>query len=134
MSRPLPRSGPRREKRTLLELPDAPDLARVILRQARCHPERLVQADADAAADWRAVLQRALALGLFLQGHCDGQDRVGVMLPASRAATLAWLALLLAGKTPVMLNWTTGAANFRHCIELARDPHGTDIAASAGTD
>jgi len=41
------------------------------------------------------------------------------MLPASRAATLAWLALLLAGKTPVMLNWTTGAANFRHCIELA---------------
>lgn len=116
---PAPAQWAAQGERTLLELPDAPDLARVILRQARCHPERLVQADADAAADWRAVLQRALALGLFLQGHCDGQDRVGVMLPASRAATLAWLALLLAGKTPVMLNWTTGAANFRHCIELA---------------
>ncbi len=104
---------------TLLELPEAPDLVRVILRQARRHPARLVQADADGAADWRTVLLRALALGLFLRQYCAGQERVGVMLPASKAASLTWLALLLAGKTPVMLNWTTGAANFRHCIELA---------------
>ncbi|MBQ3059391.1 MAG: AMP-binding protein [Desulfovibrio sp.] len=116
---PAPAQWAAQGESALLDLPEAPDMVRVILRQARRHPERLVQADAEGAADWRTVLLRALALGLFLQRHCAGQERVGVMLPASRAASLTWLALLLAGKTPVMLNWTTGAANFRHCIELS---------------
>ena len=36
------------------------------------------------------------------------QERVGVLLPASMAAYLVIFAIQLAGKTPVMLNWTLG--------------------------
>lgn len=36
------------------------------------------------------------------------EDRIGIMLPASVAANVTILATLLAGKTPVMINWTLG--------------------------
>jgi long-chain-fatty-acid--[acyl-carrier-protein] ligase len=39
---------------------------------------------------------------------------VGLMLPASVASDMAFLGLHLAGKLPVMLNWTTGPANLAH--------------------
>lgn len=45
--------------------------------------------------------------------------RVGVMLPASVAADVTVLGLLLAGKTPVMINWTLGARTVRHVIEIS---------------
>ena len=44
-------------------------------------------------------------------------DAVGVLLPASVAADLVFFALHLAGKLPVMLNWTTGPANLAHAVE-----------------
>ena len=44
-------------------------------------------------------------------------DAVGVLLPASVAADLAFFGLHLAGKLPVMLNWTTGPANLAHAVE-----------------
>ncbi|MBQ4492895.1 MAG: AMP-binding protein, partial [Deltaproteobacteria bacterium] len=61
---------------------------------------------------------RTLALSLHLRRECP-EARVGLMLPASIAACVGWLALLLAGKTPVMLNWTTGPTNFGHCVRLS---------------
>jgi long-chain-fatty-acid--[acyl-carrier-protein] ligase len=39
---------------------------------------------------------------------------VGLMLPASAASDVAFLGLHLAGKLPVLLNWTTGPANLAH--------------------
>ncbi len=39
---------------------------------------------------------------------------VGLMLPASAASDIAFLGLHLAGKLPVLLNWTTGPANLAH--------------------
>ncbi|MCL4195780.1 MAG: AMP-binding protein, partial [Thermoguttaceae bacterium] len=47
-------------------------------------------------------------------------DAVGVLLPASVAADLVYLALHLAGKLPVMLNWTTGPAGMGHGVEKTR--------------
>ena len=44
------------------------------------------------------------------------EPHVGVMLPASVAADLVFYGLHLAGKTPVMMNWTTGPANLAHGI------------------
>jgi len=41
-------------------------------------------------------------------------SKVGVLLPASAACDVALLALHLAGKLPVVLNWTTGPANLAH--------------------
>ena len=46
------------------------------------------------------------------------EEHVGVMLPASVAADLSFFGLHLAGKVPVMLNWTTGPANLAHGIRV----------------
>ncbi len=44
-------------------------------------------------------------------------DRVGIMMPAAAAANVMYLATLLAGKTPVMVNWTLGPGVLAHCLE-----------------
>src|SRR5207248_760403 len=43
---------------------------------------------------------------------------IGILLPASVACDVAFLALHLAGKLPVLLNWTTGPANLAHAARL----------------
>jgi long-chain-fatty-acid--[acyl-carrier-protein] ligase len=48
---------------------------------------------------------------------------VGLMLPASVACDLAFLGLTLAGKVPVVLNWTTGPANLAHAVKVAGLTH-----------
>jgi long-chain-fatty-acid--[acyl-carrier-protein] ligase len=46
-------------------------------------------------------------------------DRIGVMLPSSSGAYLIILSTMLAGKVPVMLNWTAGVKSLDHCVNLA---------------
>lgn len=46
------------------------------------------------------------------------EDRIAIMLPASMGAYLAILAIQLAGKTPVMLNWTLGARYLEEMMDL----------------
>jgi long-chain-fatty-acid--[acyl-carrier-protein] ligase len=43
---------------------------------------------------------------------------VGLMLPSSVACDMSLLAMYLAGKLPVLLNWTTGPANLAHAARL----------------
>jgi long-chain-fatty-acid--[acyl-carrier-protein] ligase len=43
---------------------------------------------------------------------------VGLLLPASVGADLAFLGLHLAGKLPVLLNWTTGPGNLAHAAKV----------------
>lgn len=43
---------------------------------------------------------------------------VGLLLPAAVGADIAFLGLSLAGKLPVILNWTTGPANLAHAAKL----------------
>ncbi len=45
-------------------------------------------------------------------------DNVGLMLPASVGNDVAFMALHLAGKLPVLLNWTTGPGNLAHAARL----------------
>ena len=45
-------------------------------------------------------------------------NRIGVMLPSSTAAYLTILAVLLAGKVPVMINWTAGVKAIDHGADL----------------
>ena len=96
-----------------------------LVRLAPQHPALATPATATAqnpssALTRRAALTRALALAAFLRTAPEtGQEsRVGIMLPASSAAALSWLAVLLAGKIPVMANWTVGEANLRHCLRF----------------
>lgn len=55
--------------------------------------------------------------------------RVGIMLPALQSTTLLIAATYLAGKVPVMLNWTVGKKVLEHCVDTA----GINIIFTAGT-
>ena len=70
-----------------------------------------------------AFWTRAVVLSLFLRRRVGSGQPLGIMLPASSAAAMCWLAVLLSGNTPVMLNWTTGVRNLRHALSLTRVHH-----------
>jgi acyl-CoA synthetase (AMP-forming)/AMP-acid ligase II/1-acyl-sn-glycerol-3-phosphate acyltransferase/acyl carrier protein len=48
---------------------------------------------------------------------------IGLLLPASPACDIAFLGLHLAGKLPVILNWTTGPANLEHAARIMELSH-----------
>jgi long-chain-fatty-acid--[acyl-carrier-protein] ligase len=74
--------------------------------------------DVAAADDLAGVLtcERLLvgALTMSRRFAAVPATNVGLMLPASVGCDLAFLGLHLAGKLPVVLNWTTGPANLAH--------------------
>lgn len=109
---------PTGEARTL-SVPDGRNLVETAFRQAMRSPSRLMLADGAAALSARDMIMRAFVLTSFIKAKAGNGERVGIMLPASAAAVLAWLGALMAGKTPVMCNWTSGAANFSHGLEAA---------------
>lgn len=47
------------------------------------------------------------------------EERIAIMLPASVGAYIAILAILFAGKTPVMLNWTLGPRYMEEMMQLS---------------
>src|SRR5262249_48966635 len=76
--------------------------------------------DVAAADDLAGVLayERMLVGALVLARRFAPMpaENVGLMLPASVGCDLAVLALQLAGKLPVVLNWTTGPVNLAHAV------------------
>ncbi len=56
------------------------------------------------------------------------EERVGILLPALQSTTLLIAACYLAGKVPVMLNWTVGKKVLLHCLETT----GVETILSAG--
>ncbi len=87
------------------------------VRRALRQPGDVAAADElSGALSYRRLLVGARLLGDRFRG-LPGQA-IGVMLPASVAADLAFLALHLAGKLPAMLNWTTGPANLAHAVKI----------------
>jgi len=56
------------------------------------------------------------------------KKHVGIMLPALQSTTLLIIATYMAGKIPVMLNWTVGHKVLSHCVEIAD----IDVIISAG--
>jgi len=64
---------------------------------------------------------REIKAGVYLfakKFHGFEGKYVAVMLPASVACYVTVLAILMAGKIPVMLNWTAGERNLRFAIDL----------------
>lgn len=62
---------------------------------------------------------RRLLVGARLMSKRFSQlegDAVGILLPASVAADVVFFGLHLAGKLPVLLNWTTGPGNLAHAV------------------
>ncbi len=45
-------------------------------------------------------------------------DNIGIMLPATAGAGLVIMATLVAGKVPLMINWTVGDGNIEHVLKV----------------
>ena len=98
-------------------VPEGATIPEVFLRQAARGPGRAVIADqASGVRTYRDIITSVYALKPVLE-RIEGQY-VGIMLPASVGAVVLYLAVLFSGKTPVMVNWTTGVRNMTHGLDL----------------
>jgi len=61
---------------------------------------------------------RALILAGYLK-NLPG-EYIGIMLPASVAANLLVLAIQMAGKVPIMINWTVGPRHLESVVQLTK--------------
>ena len=85
-------------------------LDRRFIRIAKRHPLSLCVADSTGKElTYGKTLISALALSSWVRAHCVDQVMVGLLLPASAGAAVANIAVLLAGKVPVNLNFTAGS-------------------------
>jgi long-chain-fatty-acid--[acyl-carrier-protein] ligase len=85
------------------------------LRRARQHPGDVAVADqVSGALTYRRMLVAVRLLARRF--HALPGEAVGMLLPSSVAADVSFFALHLAGKLPVLLNWTTGPANLGHAV------------------
>lgn len=92
------------------------------LATARRFPSRVVVADQGSGVrSFRDLVTAMLLLRKEFQNYSG--EYVGVMLPASVAAVVTYLALLFSGKTPVLVNWTTGPRGVEHCLEQLSVKH-----------
>lgn len=58
---------------------------------------------------------KAYVVSKIIRKEVDGKY-VGIMLPALQSTTLLVISTYLAGKVPVMLNWTVGKKVLDHCV------------------
>ncbi len=100
-----------------VSVPDAPSITRAFLAQAARGPGRALLADQPGGVrTYRNIVTALFVLKPVLE-ELDG-EYLGIMLPPTAGAAVLYLAALFAGKTPVMVNWTTGTRNVRHSLDL----------------
>lgn len=92
------------------------------LNRVARHPKDVAVADDVAGVlTYERLLVGALTMAKRFR-KLPGEN-VGLLLPASVAADVAFLGLHLAGKLPVALNWTTGPVNLGHAVRLTGLTH-----------
>jgi len=95
----------------------ADTVAEAFVRRVLAAPDAVAVADASSGVlSARRLLVAATLMARRFAAYPE--PHVGVMLPASAAADIVFYALHLAGKVPVMMNWTTGPANLAHGIRI----------------
>ncbi len=79
------------------------------VRGLKRHPWRVAVIDGldDSELSCGKLLGAAAALSRHLRANCP-EKRIGIVLPASKGGVVANLAVVLAGKVPVGLNFTSG--------------------------
>ncbi len=97
-------------------------VSEAFLNQAFAHPTQMIVAD-DLSG---GLTYEKLIVGVSVMAarfRDIEAPNVGLMLPASVACDLAFIGLHLAGKVPVVLNWTTGPSNLAHAVKVAGLTH-----------
>ena len=103
----------RKDKKRPASFVDGDNIIKVFLRRARQNPDKAIVADQVSGVKTYRDLIIALFLMVPLLKKNTG-NYLGIMLPASVASVLSFLAVMVAGKIPVMLNWTVGRRNLQH--------------------
>ena len=99
-----------------ITVPPGERITDVFLASARAAPGRIILADQlRGELSYRRIITGILALKPKIEALRG--ERIGVMLPASAGATVTYWATLFAGKTPVLVNWTTGVRNVTHTLD-----------------
>jgi len=84
-------------------------LGRAFIRAARRNWNSFCMTDAATPAlTFGRALVASLLLSRWLRSHAGNQARIGLLLPSSAGGALANIAVALAGKTSVNLNFTAG--------------------------
>lgn len=99
-------------------IPEGQSLTEVFLRQAERGLSRIALADGTTGAHrtYRDILTGVFALRPLLTRIQE--PYVGIMLPASAGSVVLYMAVLFAGKIPVMVNWTLGERALGHTLEV----------------
>jgi long-chain-fatty-acid--[acyl-carrier-protein] ligase len=126
VEQPPPKAAPKawsRERRRAAPLQiHGQTLAEAFVRRALADRKAVAVADDQAGVvTYERLLVGALTLARRLEGL--PAERVGMLLPASVACDTALMALQLAGKVPVVLNWTTGPAFLHHAVQTTGLKH-----------
>ncbi len=117
---PLPtgmQAGWPKEERYAPGIPEGETVQEVFLR--RCEQKGSLTACLDALSG--PLSYSRLKLGALVLSKKIGEmpgDRIGIMLPSSCGAYLVILGVLLAGKVPVMINWTAGVKSLDYSADL----------------
>lgn len=97
---------------------DGQTLLEALMRRWREHPRDVVAADdASGVVDYERFMVGVQVLGGYIKETVKA-PYVGVMMPASVAGDMLIFAVHWAGKTPVMMNWTTGPGNLAHAAKV----------------
>lgn len=103
----------------LLKLPPNETMLEVFFYRCQQHPNQLVCADQTSGVlTYAQVKTRIILLAQYIT-NLPG-IHIGVMLPSSVAAIITILACQLAGKIPVMVNWTLGPRHLKSVVELTK--------------
>lgn len=99
---------------------DRADLTEQLVRAICRRPEAcIIDGVDDSRMRYDEVLRLALTLAEYLR-KCVSTRRLGIILPPGKPATIANLACLLAGISPVNINYRAGAEQFRRTCSVAR--------------
>ncbi len=114
--KPVPARWFKHAEKQRAALPPGDTITEIFLRQAARLPGRPAITDQAAGVkSYHDVIVSCLLLKPVIQ-QLPG-DYLGIMLPASSAADIFYLAALFAGRTPVMVNWTAGIRNITSSLD-----------------
>jgi acyl-CoA synthetase (AMP-forming)/AMP-acid ligase II/acyl carrier protein len=95
------------ETAKLMEGAIVPEL---VIKQALSQPQTVIAEDATSGAlNYKNLLIQAMAVSSVLKSDKRIGERIGVLLPAAAKGTVLYLAVQLAGKSPVYVNFTASA-------------------------
>ncbi|GAF97021.1 unnamed protein product, partial [marine sediment metagenome] len=92
-------------------------LMHAFIKKARRHPLRPVMTDANTNLNNIKLLTASFFMAKKIEGKTAGQEKVGILLPASCGGAIANLAISLLGKVPVNLNFTGSPESVQHAID-----------------